>query len=327
MFRLGIIGTGAISHEFIQAAHDSGDYKLTAVYSRRLETAEQFAAPYATVDLYDDLDHFLVADLDVIYIASPNSLHFDQAKLALEAGKSVIIEKPAVTKLAEWQELVKLAKQQDLYLFEAARNYHETAFETIARFLEGHEILGAHFSYAKYSSKMPDLLAGKNPNVFSSRFAGGALMDLGIYPLYAAVRLFGQPSKARYQAQQLPNSIDLNGTGELIYPDFQVTLFTGKNISSQLPAEIYTDQGTLTLNAIERVSSAIFQSHQGDITELDIKPASHQMLEEAKQFARYLKGQESDNYQKNLQDTASVHETLAAMRAEAGIHFEEENHA
>lgn len=51
-------------------------------------------------------------------------------------------------------------------------------------------MLGADFNYAKYSSKMPDLLAGQTPNVFSDRFAGGALMDLGIYPLYAAVRLF-----------------------------------------------------------------------------------------------------------------------------------------
>ena len=58
---------------------------------------------------------------------------------------------------------------------------------------------------------MPDLLAGQIPNVFSDRFAGGALMDLGIYPLYAAVRLFGKAQNTIYQGQQLDNSIDLNG--------------------------------------------------------------------------------------------------------------------
>ena len=327
MFKLGIIGTGTISHEFIQAAHGSHAYQLRAVYSRRLETAEQFAEPYENVQLFDELQTFLASDLDVVYIASPNSLHFAQAKQVLQAGKHAIIEKPAVTSPDQWQELMNLVNERKLYLFEAARNYHEAAFEVIADFLKDKTVLGAHFTYAKYSSKMPDLLAGKEPNVFSSRFAGGALMDLGIYPIYAAVRLFGQPQEALYQAQQLENSIDLNGTGQLLYSDFQVTIFTGKNITSNLQAEIYTSQGTLTLNGIERVSSAIFRSHDGQVTGLDIHVANHQMLEEASAFARYMQGQAPEHYQKSLKDAAHVHESLAAMRMHAGIHFEEENHA
>ena len=99
---------------------------------------------------------------------------------------------------------------------------------------------------------------GETPNVFSGRFAGGALMDLGIYPLYAAVRLFGKAQDATYQAQQLDNSMDLNGDGILFYPDFQVHIKAGKNITSNLPCEIYTTDGTLTLNTIEHLSSAIF---------------------------------------------------------------------
>ncbi|MBZ4249033.1 gfo/Idh/MocA family oxidoreductase, partial [Streptococcus pneumoniae] len=95
-------------------------------------------------------------------------------------------------------------------------------------------MLGADFNYAKYSSKMPDLLAGQTPNVFSDRFAGGALMDLGIYPLYAAVRLFEKANDATYHAQQLDNSIDLNGDGILFYPVFLVHIKAGKIITSIL---------------------------------------------------------------------------------------------
>ena len=87
---------------------------------------------------------------------------------------------------------------------------------------------------------MPALLAGQEPNVFSAKFSGGALMDLGIYPVYAAIRLFGAPENAYYTAQQLPSTVDLNGVGSLIYPEFQVTIQTGKNINSFFPAEIYT---------------------------------------------------------------------------------------
>lgn len=327
MLKLGIIGTGAISHEFIKAAQLSQAYELRAVYSRRLETAEQFATPYENVHLFDDLLAFLATDLDVIYIASPNSLHFSQAKQVLDAGKHAIIEKPAVTKPDQWQELVELATVKNLKVMEAARNYHEAAFDTISDFLKEKKVLGAHFTYAKYSSKMPDLLAGKNPNVFSSRFAGGALMDLGIYPIYAAIRLFGHPKTANYKAQQLDNSIDLNGAGQLRYSDFQVTIFTGKNLNSNLLAEIYTSDGTLVLNGIERVTSAIFHHLNGQEETINLAPTTHQMLEEAEAFAQYMAGSADTDYQQALQDAAAVHHVLDQMRQDAGIYFEEDNHA
>ena len=79
---------------------------------------------------------------------------------------------------------------------------------------------------------------------------------------------FGKAQDATYQAQQLDNSIDLNGDGILFYPNFQVHIKAGKNITSNLPCEIYTADGTLTLNTIEHVRSAIFSDHQGNQVQL-----------------------------------------------------------
>ena len=216
MLKLGIIGTGAISHHFIEAAHTSQEFQLVAVYSRKLTTAQQFASSYTNVSLFDNLEDFFQSEFDVVYIASPNSLHYSQSKKALSAGKHVILEKPAVTQPQEWQELIQIAQEHHRFIFEAARNYHEEAFTTIKNFLVDTEVLGADLNYAKYSSKMPDLLSGNTPNVFSDRFAGGALMDLGIYPIYAAVRLFGKALDATYQAQQLDNTIDFKWRWYLI---------------------------------------------------------------------------------------------------------------
>ena len=324
MLKLGVIGTGAISHHFIEAAHSSGEYKLVAVYSRKLETAATFASRYQDIQLFDQLEDFFKSYFDVVYIASPNSLHYVQAKLALEMGKHVIIEKPAVTRPDEWQDLVQTAEKNHCFIFEAARNYHEEAFTIIKNFLADKQILGADFNYAKYYSKMPDLLAGLTPNVFSDRFAGGALMDLGIYPIYAAVRLFGKAKEATYQGQQLNNSIDLNGDGILFYPDFQVHIKAGKNITSNLPCEIYTTDGTLTLNTIEHVRSAIFTDHQGNQVQLPIQQAPHTMTEEVAAFAHMIQQPDLNLYQTWLEDASSVHELLYTMRQTAGIRFEAE---
>ena len=324
MLKLGIIGTSAISHHFIDAAHTSGEFQLVAVYSRKIETAEKFASHYQDVTLFDQLEDFFKHPFDVVYIASPNSLHFSQAKIALSAGKHVILEKPAVTQPQEWQELVQTAKDNKCFIFEAARNYHEDAFATIKDFLANKQILGADFNYAKYSSKMTNLLAGDTPNVFSDRFAGGALMDLGIYPIYAAVRLFGKPTHASYQAQQLDNSIDLNGDGILSYPDYQVHIKAGKNITSNLPCEIYTTDGTLTLNTIEHIQSAVFIDHQGNELQLPIQQAPHTMTEEIAAFANMIKQPDQTLYQSWIDDATHVHDLLYAMRQNAGIRFEAE---
>ena len=324
MLKLGIIGTGAISHHFIEAAHASQEFQLVAVYSRKLTTAQQFASSYSDVSLFDNLEDFFQSEFDVVYIASPNSLHYTQAKLALASAKHVILEKPAVTQPQEWQELIQTAQEHHRFIFEAARNYHEEAFTTIKNFLVDKEVLGADFNFAKYSSKMPDLLSGNMPNVFSDRFAGGALMDLGIYPIYAAVRLFGKALDATYQAQQLDNTIDLNGDGILSYPGYQVHIKAGKNITSNLPCEIYTTDGTLTLNTIEHVQSAIFTDHKGSQTKLAIQQAPHTMIEEVSAFAHMINQPDQTLYQRWLTDATDVHQVLYTMRQDAGIRFEAE---
>lgn len=323
MLKLAVIGTGQISHQFIETCQVSKAYKVVAIYSRRLETAQTFASHYNdTIDLYDCLDTFLQADFDVLYIASPNAIHFEQAQAALKASKHIIVEKPAFSTPKEFEAIAELAAKHHCFFFEAARNYHEQAFVAIEQFLKQQTVIGANFSYAKYSSKMPDLLAGHLPNVFSATFSGGALVDLGIYPIYAAYRLFGQPLSAHYKAQKLDNTIDLNGNGRLVYPNFQVSLQTGKNYTTFAKAEIYTEQGTLMLNHIQGIRSAIFHYHKGTIEELPIVPTQLPMLDQVNCFATIIKQNDRQTYQELLTAAKAVNQTLYQMRQSAAIRFE-----
>ncbi|WP_105113742.1 Gfo/Idh/MocA family protein [Streptococcus suis] len=326
MLNFGIIGTSDISHKFISSAHLSKYLQLSAIFSRKLETAVSFSTNYENVILYTEWIKFLSAPIDLVYIASPNALHFEQAKAVLSAGKHVIIEKPMVSTPQELTQLRQIAKENGVYLFEAARNYHEEAITIIKDFLKEQTVWGANFSYAKYSSKMPELLAGQTPNIFSADFSGGALMDLGVYTLYTVIGLFGRPNTARYTAQQLPSTIDLNGTGQLIYNDFLVTIQAGKNITSNLPSEIYTSEGTLTLNACQHISSAIFTKHDGSQVVLPIQAQEDAMLEEVQAIAQVILQDNHELAEEWLDVAEAVHQTLYTMRQDAGITFKADTH-
>lgn len=142
MLKLGVIGTSWIARSFIDAAHMTEKFQFSAVYSRRLKSADQFSADFKDIQKFDNLDDFFKASLDIIYIASPNALHFEQAKAAILAGHNVIVEKPAFSNPKELTEIIKLAKENEVFFFEAARNIHEHSFSIIKDFLADKTVKG-----------------------------------------------------------------------------------------------------------------------------------------------------------------------------------------
>lgn len=326
MLKLGIIGTGWISASFLEAAHLTKKYNLEAVYSRNLESAVSFTEDFDNIDLYDDLDSFLKHNLDIIYIASPNAIHFEQAKAAILAGRNIIVEKPAFSNPQELAEIIKLADENKVLFFEAARNIHEKSFEAINLFLADKKIVGADFTYSKYSSKMPALLDGKLPNKFNSKFSGGLLADLGVYLLYAAVYWFDKPKSASYDAVVLPSGVDISGIGILDYGDFKVGIKCAGNLTSYLPSEIYTDQGTLILDGVNAISSAKFVKFDGSKEVIKITPPKHSLYDEALHFAEIIETistPAASSLYKSLHHLAQdVSETSYLMRQSAGIVFE-----
>lgn len=329
MIHLGIIGTNWITHQFVSAALETKRYELTAVYSRKLETAQEFGARYGDVAYATDLTTFFnIEHMDTVYIASPNSLHFQQAKQAILAKKNVIVEKPAFSTPAEMEEIIKLASQQKVFFFEAARNVHETSFKKIAELLPlKNQILGANFTYMKYSSRFDQVLDGKEPNIFSKHFSGGAIMDLGVYLVYAAVGWFGMPNECHYFARKLPTEVDGSGIAVLRYDEFDVTLQTGKNGDSFLDSEIYFTNGTLILDGVNAISKAEFhdRNHQErDI--IDITTEENPMIEEARDFADVLENPTDSylgaKYEEWVELARNVNSVVYHLRRSAGILFD-----
>ena len=331
MLNLGIIGTNWITHQFVEAAIASKEYQLKAVYSRSKDKADTFAKAYDNheeIILATELEAFYeLKELDVIYIASPNSLHYEQSKAALNAGKHVISEKPAVSTLAQLEELLSLAEEKGLFFFEAARHIHEDNFAKVAELVKNREdILGANLTFMKYSSRYDALLRGDNPNIFSPKFSGGALMDLGVYLVYAAVAWFGMPKETFYFHQKLPTGVDALGTMIFRYESFDVTLLTGKNTDSFLPSEIYLSNETIVLDGISSIKD-ITINRRGEIIDASVtKEIPQPMMEEAIAFSKVINHPDSQTEQQHYQDwnklAKEVHGLMENIRKESGIIFD-----
>lgn len=330
MIHLGIIGTNWITHQFVRAAHATKKYQLTAVYSRKLATAQEFGAHYeGDIEYATDLATFFnIAHMDTIYIASPNSLHFEQAKQAILAGKNVIVEKPAFSTPSEMDEIIALANQKRVFFFEAARNIHEQGFKKIADFLPLKDrINGANFTFMKYSSRYDAVLDGQEPNIFSPHFSGGSLMDLGVYPIYAALAWFGVPDEVHYFARKIATGVDGIGTCILRYDLFDVTIQHGKHSDSFLPSEIYLDNGTLIMNGINSFSEVEFYDRdKKEHLKMAIQKLDNPMIEEAEDFAKIISNPEDKNYgvlyEEWVELARNVNQVIFKMRKQAGVDFD-----
>lgn len=329
---LGTIGTSWITDSFIEAALETELYDLNCVYSRRAENAQEFASKYGEIPIETDLDKFVNNDnLNVVYIASPNSLHYEQALLALNAEKHVVVEKPATTNADQWEEMLRVAKENNVFVFEAARHMHIPNFKKITNIVADlGDIQGATFAYAKYSSRYDDVLAGNEPNIFSLKFAGGVLMDLGVYPIYTTVALFGKPQNVHYFPRKIKTGVDGSGTIILEYDAFDVTLLISKITTSMIGMEIYGEDETLLVDHATDMNQA---------TRLDAKTLKEEevsldrqnentMYYEAEKFAQMITTKDQASTLKHYAELSELAKIVSGilhdLRMQADIVFSSE---
>ena len=320
--RLGTIGTSGITEQFIEAAINSGKYSLEAVYSRTQDRALLFKEKFKALKAYTDWEVFLNdPEIDVIYIASPNSLHFEQAKQVLIHQKHAIVEKPIVTSLPHLDRLIDLARQNNKVLVEAARHLYEPNFMTISKWIKNlPRVYGASLTYSKYSSRYDEVLKGGEPAIFSPNFDGGSVNDLGIYVVYAAIHWFGKPLSVHAFTQKVETGVDGKGMALLRYPDFDVTLNFGKINTSLHSTEIYGPDQTLILDGVTGLSEAtLIDARTKQAQKLNLEePAANPLSWEANEFAdlilNFQKEESKVLLSKRLTLSRNVHEVLEQIR-------------
>jgi len=258
--RFGIVGTNFITDWVIAGAQQDDRFELTAVYSRKQETADEFAAKYGVTHTFTSLEDMVGSSLiDAVYIASPNFLHASQSILCMKHGKHVLCEKPFASNAREAKEMIEASKMYNVTLMEAMKPTLTPNFLAVRRNMSRIGTPRRYFaSYCQYSSRYDKFKEGIVLNAFKPELSNGAMMDIGIYTIYPMVVLFGRPSKIDATGIVLSSGADGQGAVNLLYDGLNATVLYSKIANSSLPTEIQGEDGNILLDRINIIGKASF---------------------------------------------------------------------
>ncbi len=326
MIRLATIGTSWITASFIGGADIAGCFELTAVYSRTKERGEEFLKEIGkTATVYTDVEALAKSDIvDAVYIASPNSLHFEQAMLMVKHKKHVIVEKPIVITEEEFLRLMDAARENNVIAMEAYIPIHLPARKLLKENMGRlGRIQSSRFQFCQHSSKYKEYLRGENPNIFNPEFATGTLMDLGIYCVYPAIDLYGVPDSVSTYATFLDNGSDSAVHSLFKYADHTVNIVSSKICQSDTPSEIMGDCGKIDIGLVSKYENIILYTDENEERLTGVMTKPQYMSYEAKDFYRYIKYPEEtkEEYEEINTIAHAVCSIMEMMRLQAGIKF------
>ena len=321
--KLGTIGSGVIVHSILDNVMVTDGITLEAVYSRSEEKATALAKEYGCQKTYTDMDAFLADEsINLVYIATPNLLHYPQAKKALLAGKNVLLEKPFTTTYAHAQELASLAREKGLLLIEAAPTSFLPNFAVLKNELPKiGNIKLVMSNYSQYSSRYDAVLRGEVPPVFDPAFGGGCLMDINFYNVLLNVLLFGAPKSATYHANRPAGLSDTSGIMVMAYDGFVSTNVGAKDTWGinffQIEGEkgyIYVENGSNGIQSVRTVTKT------GDDT-YNLQSSTDRWFYEIQELTRLLLNNERESLDARLDTTLTTIQVIESTRKAAGILF------
>lgn len=244
----GIIGLGKIAHLFVNDLLLSKNSVLYAVASRDIKKSKAFSAKYNSekhYGSYDDLVHD--PDIDIVYVATPHALHFENTMMCLQNGKSVLCEKPIGMNAVQVKKMQEEAKSRNLFLMEGIWTRFIPATEKLLELLE-QKIIGNLIKVrADFGFK-----ANFDPEsrVFNKKLGAGSLLDIGIYPVYLSLITLGIPGKIKSTAHFTSTGVDSYCNMFFEYED-KVKANLESTIEKDTPVEanIYGTKGHIKLHS------------------------------------------------------------------------------
>jgi predicted dehydrogenase len=317
----GIISTGTIARKFADGLSVLPDAELVAVGSRSQATADSFAQQYNVPRAYDSYEALVQDDeVDVIYIGTPHNFHMENTLLCLEAGKAVLCEKPFAINTSEAQTMVDSARAKGLFLMEAMWTRYLPIMVKVRELMAAGAIgemrmITADFGYrAQFNAQARHF----NPNL-----GGGALLDVGIYPLSLAYMILGQPRRISSMAELGQTGVDEQSAFILGYEGGEMAvLTTAVRTNTPHEATILGTNGRLKIHTPWWVPTTMTLSVNGkEDEEIHLPYEGNGYNYEAAEVMRCLREGKLESDIMSLDESLQIMQTMDEIRAQWGLKY------
>lgn len=319
--RWGILATGGIAASFTADLLDMADAQVMAVGSRGQESAKRFAERFGIPRSYGSwADLAADDDLDVIYVATPHAAHRTAAGLCLEAGRAVLCEKAFTLNAREADELIGLARAHDRFLMEAMWTYCDPVVRRMTALVRDGAIGEVRAVHADFGLPGPFDPAHR---LRDPAQGGGALLDLGVYPVSFAQLLLGEPADVRARAELSPEGVDVN-TGLLLGWDTGAVALLSCSLTADTPmtAAVTGSAGRIEFpRGFFHPDRFVLHRPGHDPEEFTAPGALRSYQHEAAEVMRCLRAGERESPLVPLSGTLAVMRTLDAARAQIGVRY------
>ncbi|MET9132902.1 Gfo/Idh/MocA family protein [Streptomyces antibioticus] len=322
--RWGILATGGIAAAFTADLVDLPDAEVVAVASRTETSARAFAERFGIPRAYGGWEALAEdPDIDVVYVATPHSAHRAAAGLCLKAGRAVLCEKPFTLNVREAEELVALARQEGRFLMEAMWMYCNPVVRRLKALIDDGAIGEVRTVQADFGLEGP---FPPSHRLRDPAQGGGALLDLGVYPVSFAHLLLGEPDRISAQAVLSAEGVDLQtalalswDSGALAALHCSVTGGTGTT------ASVTGSRGRIDIPAgFFHPDRFVLHRTGHDPEEFTADPADGPrttLRHEANEVMRALRAGETESPLVPLNGTLAVLRTLDTARHQTGVHY------
>ncbi len=314
--RWGILGTGGIASTFVTDLRLSHSGVASAVGSRSQGSADRFADEFGIANRHSSYESLVAdPDVEVIYVATPHPMHHDDAILALQAGKHVLVEKPFTMNAREAREVIRVARGNKLFAMEAMWTRFLPHIAVIRGWLaEGvlGEIITVTADHGQWFAEDPDF------RLFAPELGGGALLDLGVYPVSFASMVLGRPDRIVSMSSPAFTGVDAQTSMVFGYDGgaHAVLTCTLRGKSATRASIVGTEARIEVEGDFYAPTDVALVSRNGDRTRVESVHEGRGLRHQADEVARRLAAGELESPLMPLDETISIMETMDAVRAQ-----------
>lgn len=317
----GIIGLGNIAHKFASDLLTIEGAKLYAVASRNQEKADAFASTYNATKAYDSYEALAKdPNIDAVYIATPHALHKENTLLCLNNGIAVLCEKPFAMDSNEVHDMIAKAKEKNVLLMEALWTFFLPHYQYVLKALEdkiyGHVLkVEADFGFHRAFDN--------SSRLFNKSLGGGSLLDIGIYPIFAALSTLGIPKNIEAKATYFENGSDSSCNMVFDY-DKNVKAILKSTLTEDTPTEaiFHCETGIIKINSQFHAPSMVSLIPNEDTAEtIDFNYKTIGYNYEAIHFNELLRQGKTESDVMSFEFSKALIKTLDQVRNGINLHY------